>query len=62
MGVAEVVVSLWFSALSAVSAAESTGGTAVAAEASKEKLPSLSGICTGFGAEPDMTWMEFVRE
>lgn len=49
MGIVEVVVS-WFSAIAAPA-----GG---AAEASREKLLSLNGTCTGFGAEPDMIGME----
>ena len=53
MGTVEVVLS-WFSALPA-----SGPGATVAAEASKEKLLSLNGTCTGPGADPDMTGIEF---
>lgn len=59
MGIVEVVVS-WFSALPAPGLW--AGGVVVGAEASKEKLLSLNGTCTGFGAEPDMTGIEFEWE
>ena len=52
IGIVEVVVS-WFSALATPGLG--VGGSTVAAEASAEKLLSLKGTCTGFGAEPDMT-------
>ena len=53
MGIVLEVVVSWFSALPAPGL-----GAAVAAEASREKLLSLNGTCTGFGADPDMTGIE----
>ena len=73
MGVVETVVSLWFTALpaagpgagaAAVAAGPGAGAAAVAAEARENLLLVLSpeDTCTGFGAEPDMIWIELVRE